>query len=140
MKANAPPASDWLWENKVTIRPIVQTQSFPSRYGTATIELTSHEHAKLKELSGNGWKDPRTGLGFLDTMNAIIEGNHNISSEWNRATDGPDGVKALIFRNLQSYFRKGARQRLLLESEELQNRVNVQGKTAFEALTIGPQI
>jgi len=140
MKANAPPASDWLWENKVTIRPIVQTQSFPSRYGTATIELTSHEHAKLKELSGNGWKDPRTGLGFLDTMNAIIEGNHNISSEWNRATDGPDGVKALIFRNLQSYFRKGARQRLLLESEELQNRVNVQGKAAFEALTIGPQI
>ena len=140
MKANSPAASDWLWENRVTIRSPTQRQSFPSKYGNASVELTTHQHARFKELAGNDWKDPNTGLGFLDTMNSIIAGTHNISGEWNSSTNGPDGVKALIFKNLQSYFRSGARARLLWEDEELQSKANREGKAAYEALTIGPQI
>ena len=140
MKANSPPASDWLWENRVKLQQVQQTQSFPSRFGSASVELTTHEHARLKELSGNEWKDPSTGLGFLETMNSIIEGNHPLSRQWSNSTDGPDGMKELMFKNIQRYFRQGAKAYLLNESEEIQERANVEGRAAFEALTIGPQI
>ena len=102
--------------------------------------MTTHEHARLKELSGNEWKDPSTGLGFLETMNSIIEGNHPLSRQWSNSTDGPDGMKELMFKNIQRYFRQGAKAYLLNESEEIQERANVEGRAAFEALTIGPQI
>ena len=81
-------------------------------------------YSRYLELAGNAYKDPAFGMGCMDTLNAIVEGNHPLSSIYKIGSDGPDGRKATFLRNQISKFRDGARKQLLEEFPELKAAVN----------------
>jgi len=109
------PIDEWLWENQVGIKNPKRTQR--------GVELTSQEYFRFKQLAGNELKDPTTGLGLHDTLNAIMAGRHSISDQWIRATDGPDGMKALIVKDQIAAFREAALDVLIQEDEGLGQKV-----------------
>lgn len=86
-------------------------------------ELKPAEYERFVELSGNGLKDPATGLGAYDTLNAIIGGRHPLASAWTGATDGPEGGRAVIVRQVISSFREAARAQMLEEFPDLKSAV-----------------
>lgn len=91
--------------------------SMPSKT-ISGVELSLEQHDKFILLAGNEWKNPATGLGLKDTLNALIK-----TQEYKDQTDGPDGGKALKIRAQINAFRAGARAQLLDDDEELETRV-----------------
>jgi hypothetical protein len=109
------PIDEWMYENYVT--PALPAEQIMST------ELTPEEYSRYVELAGNELKNPTTGLGAYDTLNAMIEGNHSASSQWGRATDGPEGGRALIVLSTINDFRTAAQAQLLEEFPELRDRI-----------------
>jgi len=64
-------------------------------------------------LAGNDWKDPTTGLGLKDTLDEMVQGRGPWGATYMMQSDGRDGGKAIMIRNLVQFFRAGARQALL---------------------------
>lgn len=83
------------------------------------IELTPEEYSRYVELTGNELKDPGTGLGLKETLDAIVTGNHDLSAEYSAATDGPDGGKSFTIRKIIQAFKTLARQQVLEEFGDL---------------------
>lgn len=120
------PIDDWMFENDVTVDMPTKTQM--------GVELTPHQYERFVELAGNEVKDPVTGLGLYDTLNALVEGQHPRSQFWKRQTDGPEGGKALMLKSLVSAFRDLAQVRLMQEDEEFRNRVDARSVERGRAL------
>lgn len=102
------------------------------------VELTQHEHDALVRLAGNELKDPSTGLGAFDTLNAIVTGNHPLSGAYANATDGPEGGKALIIRQTVGAFRELARLQVQRDIPELGAAVAAKRAEGVQALTGEP--
>lgn len=134
------PINDWLWNNQVEIQ-----MPSPVQWGdkdNSGVQLTPKEYTRFVKLAGNELKDPSTGLGLYDTLNAIMEGKHVESLDWQQATDGPFGGRAMIVRNLMSTFQEAAKNQLLQESIDgdgkLYHRLEQGQQTMINNLTIGP--
>jgi len=123
----------WLWENGIVVNKPQDTQRFLSSTGlTVGIKLTAWQKDRFLELSGNVSKDKNTGLGFYDTVSALMDGTHRQSSKWERAnTAGREAV----FRAIMGAFRAAARIQLLSEDEDLRALVDAAGVVEFNRLT-----
>src|SRR5690606_10111246 len=80
------------------------------------VPLSGEEYARYVALAGNELKNPDTGLGMRETVEAILDGSYpdrGVVEDYQAATDGPDGGKALIFHRIVSMFREAARQEML---------------------------
>lgn len=111
----ATPIDNWLWENQVSVKNPKRTQR--------GVELTPHEFFRFKQLAGNELKNPVTGLGLRDTLNAIMAGQHLMSNQWIRGTDGPDGMKALIVKEQINNFREAALNEMAKENEAFKQKI-----------------
>ena len=110
------PFFNWAMDNEVPLQMPSKVQWGEDENGG--IELTPWEYDRFIQLAGNGAKDPVYGLGWYDTMNAIILGRHPLSGDWARATDGPNGGKAAMTQGLAQMFRSFAKAQLEQESRD----------------------
>jgi len=74
-------------------------------------------YSEYIELAGNGLKID--GMGAKDTLNAIVEGRHALSGDYEMASDGAEGGKARIIKNIVTRYRSAARAELLSRHPEL---------------------
>lgn len=107
----------------------------------ATIDLhkSPEVYSRYQELAGNAYKDPAWGGGAKDVLNQIVSGNHDLSPVYERLTDGPDGGKATMIRDLLNRYRDGAKEQLLQEFPQLRAEVDrkrqAQAQAAIDAMT-----
>lgn len=123
----------WIWDHRNDfaggnpgIPKPSRTQSWQQGQGVkANVQLTPQQYDRLQVLAGNGFKDPRSGLGAKDTLNALVQGKGPafLQKEWDAASDAH---RALIVQQVVSIFRRGARQQLLHEFPDIQQAVTAQ--------------
>ena len=92
-------------------------------------------YSRFQELAGNAYKGP-DGYGLKDALNALVTGQHTLSPTYQRLTDGPDGTKADMIRDVVSEYRNGAKAQLLEEYPQLADMVR-QGIDAKQFLKSG---
>jgi hypothetical protein len=102
------------------------------------VELMPKEYDDFIRLAGNDLKDPSTGLGARDTLNAIVTGDHPLSDAYRAATDGPDGGKAVIIREQINLFRALAREQVQQDHPGLRAAITAHQSEAARALTGEP--
>ena len=107
--------NDYMIDNRIPVQ-------MPTKVVFGT-ELTPKEYDRFVELAGNGLKDPSTGMGAYDTLNAIIDGKHNLSGQWQSASDGPQGGRSIMIRTVIQSFRDAARAKVVEEFPDLRARV-----------------
>jgi len=78
------------------------------------VPLTPHEYEHYVRLAGNELKDPATGLGCLEALNALVK-----NPLFRRLTPGPEGGKAAAVRRVVERYRRMARRRMRDEHREL---------------------
>lgn len=93
-------------------------------------------YSRFQELAGNGYKGP-DGLGLKDALNALVTGNHPYSPTYARLTDGPDGTKADMVRDIVSEYRNGAKEQLLHEFGGVLGPMIEEGQAAKQFLKTG---
>lgn len=147
---NAEPIDQWIWKNRanfpdgdqgrlgLTTPP--RTLSFDVGQGDPVhIPLSLPQIDKLRTLAGNGAKDPSTGLGAKDALNALVQGkspNEALQSQFNSATPQR---QALMVLNQWSKYRAGAKAQLLHEDAGLRDQITQakDGRRALVAPTMG---
>lgn len=81
-------------------------------------------YSRFLELSGNGYKDPAWGMGAKDLLDSVVSGSHPLSALYNLRSDGPDGGKETMVRDILSKYRDGAKRQLLKEYPEIGEEVS----------------
>jgi hypothetical protein len=106
--------------------------TMPERHQTFTQEGTSvpidmakypKAYSRLLQLSGNELKHPAWNEGLKDLLNSIVSGTHPLSAVYNLKTDGPEGGKEVMIRDLMSQYRDLAKKQVLEEFPEIQQEV-----------------
>ena len=127
-----------IWQSPVLDSPadeeIVRNQ-IPLAMPTKSIqgvELGPWEYNRYVELAGNELKDPATGLGARETLEAIIKGDHSLSAQYERASDGPEGGKAIIVRSVVQSFRAAARDQVIQEFPDLRDTIRKRKESALQ--------
>jgi len=95
-------------------------------------------YSRYQELAGNGYKGP-DGLGLKDALNALVTGNHPYSPTYQRLTDGPDGTKADMIRDIVAEYRNGAKEQVLQENAGVLGPMIQDGIAAKQFIKAGPQ-
>ena len=100
-----------------------------------SIDLDKYPGAyqRYVELSGNELKHPAWGIGAFDNLNAIVKGNHPLSSVYEMKSDGPDGGKVDFIRDTVLQYRELARQQLKEEYPGIAAQVNTLRLDALNA-------
>jgi len=78
------------------------------------IQLTPAEYSRYVEIAGKVAQDPETGLNCKQSLDRLVK-----SEEYKRQSDGPDGGKSAMVRNMIEGFRDLARSAMLGEFSEL---------------------
>lgn len=130
--------------HEIPISMPARKQSFPGM-GNETVELTQLQYNRLIELSGSELKDPASGLGAKEMLNAITSGRttnrqlQRAHESYKRATGGPDGGKSAIIKQTLRVFRTAAKDLLLQEDAELREDVLKKRRRRIELLRSNPQ-
>lgn len=111
-------------------------------FGSIELRLNAHQKARYAELAGNGAKDPNTGLGCLDQLNAMAQGDGDDSDMYEfakeqDAEDGGERAKNMI-QHAINQARKRAREQLMSEDKNLQAQYD-QKKNDPEAIPAAEQ-
>lgn len=95
------------------------------------IDLTNHPgaYARFTSLAGNDAKDLAYNLGCMDYLNAVVEGKHPNSIDYQMRTDGPDGGKAEFIRGSIQKYRDQAKKIVLDEFPEIRAQVERKVRT-----------
>lgn len=131
------PATDWAIKNQVGLQAAARTQSFSKTGGD--VQLTPKEYSDFVELAGNKAKDPATGKGFHDTVNATIAGEGPYAEQWRQYTDGPQGSRQMMLRDMAQGFRKLAKDQMMKDSPDLAERVRMADQEKSDLLFKGPK-
>jgi hypothetical protein len=67
-----------------------------------SVDLDKHPGAyqRYVELAGNALQHPAWGIGAFDNLNATVSDNHPLSEVYKLKSDGPDGGKADMIRDM----------------------------------------
>lgn len=95
-------------------------------FNGAMVDLSQNPQAysRYVQLAGNEMKSPAWGLGAKDLLNAIVTGNHPLSAIYNMRSDGSDGGKYVMLRDLLEQYRKQAKSQVLDEFPDLKDKVD----------------
>ncbi len=102
------------------------------------LKLTPQQIDRLKVLAGNGLKDPSTGLGAKDALNALVVGQHPDRDMQAQFDKGTPAMKALIVQKIWNAYRRGAEQQLMSEDGSLQD--SAAGAQAARASALGADV
>lgn len=107
------PVTQAIIDNRIQI-------SFPPR-NIEGVQLTAQEYDQFSELAGKGAKE------YLDQLVA--------SPSFKQMSDGPDGMKAEIIKNVINNFRDQARQEMMMRNPELRDRAIFLQRENMRSLT-----
>lgn len=139
------PIDKWIWEHRLDFprgdnnalgisRPGIH-QSWSAGNGvSAQVQLTPQQHDFFARMAGNELKDPTTGMGARETLDALVEGRYPraaAQAEWDRS---PPAVQALIVQSVVNRFRGQARAQLLQQYPDLEDAVRAQWAARIAAL------
>lgn len=139
------PIDKWIFEhrldfprgpdNKLGLSKPARIQSFSAGpQVNAQVELTPEQHDRLQVLAGNELKDPSSGLGAKDTLNALVDGHGpaGLQRQWDNASDA---ARALIVQTVVNKFRMASKQQLQQEFPDLQEALQAGWQARASALT-----
>jgi len=123
MKAKESPIDNEILKQGFNLTLPSPSQSFGSG---ARIDLKKYPEAysRFLELAGHEWKSPAWGVGAKELMNSIVSGEHPLSAVYQLKSDGPDGGKEIMIRDLMNQYREGAKRQLLEEFPKLAQEVS----------------
>jgi len=145
--STAEPIDKWIWDNRDAFpqsddgrlglsKPSRTVQSFSAGNGVSTqAQLTPQQLDQYQTLAGNELKDPTTGLGAKDTLNALVTGKHpnqRIQDQWDQAT--PE-AQAMTVQKIVNTYRAKAKQQVLATNPDLANTVQSGWQARAAALT-----
>lgn len=110
---NPDPVTQAIIDNRIQI-------SFPPR-NIEGVQLTAQEYDQFSEMAGKGAK------AYLDTLVS--------SPAFKKMSDGPDGMKAEIIKNVINNFRDQARQQMMMRNPELRDRAIFLQRENMRSLT-----
>lgn len=115
-------------------------QTFKSGNTSVPIDMSQHPaaYSRLLELSGNELKHPAWDMGLKDLLNGIVSGTHPLSAVYNLKSDGPEGGKEVMIRDLIAQYRDLAKKQVLDEFPAIQQEVDNKAD-AKRALKLGVQ-
>jgi hypothetical protein len=134
-RSNPEPIDQEILKNGMNIQDPPHTQSF----GGVDVDLDRFPGAfsRFMELAGNELKNPDTGQGAMDYLNAVVAGKAGeASGDYQRRTDGYDGGKELFVKTTLARYRAAARNQLLNEIPSL--RAYVEDKRMEKAARRDP--
>jgi hypothetical protein len=146
--ANAEPIDKWIWDNRAAfphsdqgqldLRKPGQVQSFSAGRGiNVQLQLTPQQLDRFQEQAGNGLKDPETGEGAKDMLNALVQGkskDSSLQSQWNNADPS---LQALMVQTIVSKMRTAAKKQLLGDFPELAEAVRTGAEARAQQLNGG---
>ncbi len=145
----AEPIDKWAWDNRdafptsgngrLGLSPPSRNFSFGQDHLQAVVPLTPEQYDHLRVIAGNGLKDPETGLGAKDSLNAFVEGNYPMATRqawWNNASNGEKALYTVSFWNRM---KTAAEHKMLQDDPSLQAAVNQQMEAAAAKLQGVPQ-
>lgn len=100
-------------------------QTFAQEGTSVPIDMSKYPKAysRLLQLAGNELKHPAWNMGLKDLLNAVVSGDHPLSAVYNLKTDGPEGGKEVMIRDLISQYRDMAKKQVLEEFPAIQQEV-----------------
>jgi hypothetical protein len=101
-----------------------------------SVDLDKHPGAyqRYVELSGSALEHPAWGLGAKDNLDAIVGGKHPLSDVYDLKSDGPDGGKADMIRDMVLDYRAHARRQLKEEYPSIAAQVQTLRIDALNAV------
>lgn len=141
---NAQPIDKWIWDNRGAFpdsdngrlgltRP-GQVQTYDTGNVSVPVKLTPQQLDRMRELTGNGLKDPATGLGARDALNALVQGNYPQASMQRQWDNASAAARAVMVLRVFNRFREGAKKQLLSENDDMQATVAEKSNSRVEAL------
>jgi hypothetical protein len=142
------PIDKWVWDNRDAfpngpdgrlglMKPgrYVTFDSDVDRRLSAKVELEPKEHDRYQVLAGNGSKEPHTGLGAKDYLNALLAGTNpdNAAQQmWDTAT--PTFKSMMVLRVVNEY-RVAAKKQLMDEFPRVRQAVEAGMQQRQQAMT-----
>lgn len=145
----AEPIDKWVFDNRSSFPDGTQGKIMPSKPSqiytltsgkgvTARIPLDPMQYDRFTVLAGHLLKDPDTGLGAKDYLNALVSGNNPDGSAqdyWNQASPT---VRAMMVMSTMKKFQDAAKVQLLHEYPALQNKITSAWQSRIGELTAPP--
>lgn len=142
---NPQPIDKWIWdhrddfpngaEGRIGLEP--PGQLFSGKGGK--VRLTTEQLDRLKVLAGNGWKDPQTGLGARDALNALVQGEYPNRATQERFNRASNAKRAVMVANMWREYREGAKDALYREDQKLQSDLGTAVSARQQLLQAMPQ-
>lgn len=111
------PIDDEILKQGFNITMPERMQTFADGKTHVPVDMSKYPaaYSRLLELSGNELKHPAWNMGLKDLLNAVVSGNHALSSIYRLKSDGPEGGKEVMIRDLISQYRDLAKRQVLDE-------------------------
>jgi len=112
----------------------VSRPSKKSVFNGVVMDLDRYPHAydRYQELSGNamtqniyGAPIDVSGKGLKDALNDLVTGKHPLSQIYDLYSDGPDGGKSDLIKDMVRQYREAARAHILKEFPEIEAEVEI---------------
>ncbi len=134
--SQAEPIDKWIWDNRKFFNPDEDDNGRLglSRLGShvtysmgpglsSSVELSPEATDRYQVLAGNELKDPRSGLGAKDTLNALIAGSYPDSMTQNQWDNATPELQARTVKKIVYDFRSAAKKQLLQEYPDIAEAV-----------------
>lgn len=132
------PIDDEILKQGMNITMPDRTQTFGTRGDSIPIDMSKYPaaYSRLLQLSGHELQHPAWGMGLKDLLNGIVSGTHPLSAVYNMKSDGPEGGKEVMIRDLISQYRDLAKKQVLEEYPAIAQEVQ-EKSDAKQALKLG---
>lgn len=120
------PIDDEILKQGFNIPTPTRGQSFGSS-PSARIDMSKYPEAysRFLELAGHELKSPAWGVGAKELLNQVVSGTHPLSQVYQIKSDGPEGGKEVMVRDLLNQYREMAKRQLLEEYPKLKADVEL---------------
>jgi hypothetical protein len=132
------PIDDEILKQGMNITMPDRMQTFGNGSNSVPVDMSKYPaaYSRLLQLAGHELQHPAWNMGLKDLLNGIVSGNHPLSAIYNLKSDGPEGGKEVMVRDLISQYRDLAKKQLLQEYPAIAQEVQDKSD-AKQALKLG---
>ena len=104
----------------------INMPSKKTSFNGVTVNLENYEgaYSRFVQLAGNEVKDLAWNAGAKETLNKLVTGQHPLSPLYDTKSDGPDGGKYFMVRDILQQYRDLAKRQLLEEFPQIQDEID----------------
>ena len=141
---NAQPIDKWIWDNRDAFpaadngrlgltRP-GEVQSYDRGNVSVPLKLNPQQLDRLRALAGNELKDPQTGMGARDALNALVGGTYPQGGTQRQWDNGSPAARALMVLKIWNRYRDAAKNQVLSENPDMQAALGEKLSSRVQAL------